>query len=110
MPDQPESAVDAVFSALADPTRRRLLAQLSAEGPLTATELAADYPVTRQAVVKHLGALTAAGLLDTHREGREVRYGVVPGQLGGASAWLAQVGKRWDDRLLALQRQLGGPA
>ncbi len=59
--------VDAVFSALADPTRRRLLDQLSAEGPLTATELAASYPVTRQAVVKHLGALTAAGLLDAHR-------------------------------------------
>ena len=110
MPDQPESAVDAVFSALADPTRRRLLAQLSAEGPLTATELAADYPVTRQAVVKHLGALTAAGLLDTHREGREVRYGVVPGQLGGATAWLAEVGRRWDGRLTALQRQLGREA
>jgi DNA-binding transcriptional ArsR family regulator len=106
-PDVPEPDVDAVFSALADPTRRRLLDQLSAEGPLTATELAASYPVTRQAVVKHLGALTAAGLLDAHRHGREVRYGVVPGQLGGASAWLADVGRRWDDRLSALQRQLG---
>ena len=109
MPDPRDPDVDAVFSALADPTRRRLLAQLSAEGPLTATELAASYPVSRQAVAKHLGALTAAGLLATRRHGREVRYGVVPDHLGGASAWLTQVGMRWDDRLAALQRHLAGP-
>jgi DNA-binding transcriptional ArsR family regulator len=106
---QPEPQVDAVFAALADPTRRRLLDQLSAEGPLTATELAASYPVTRQAVVKHLGALSAAGLLDAERHGREVRYGVVTSRLGGASAWLADVGARWDDRLAALERQLRAP-
>src|SRR5262249_32435904 len=80
--------VDAVFAALADPTRRRLLDQLSSDGPLTATELAGSYPVSRQAVVKHLSALAAAGLLDAERHGREVRYGVVPGRLGGASSWL----------------------
>ncbi len=109
-PDRrPEPQVDAVFAALADPTRRRLLDQLSAEGPLTATELAASYPVTRQAVVKHLGALAAAGLLDAERHGREVRYGVVTSRLGGASAWLADVGARWDDRLAALERQLRAP-
>jgi DNA-binding transcriptional ArsR family regulator len=103
---RPEPQVDAVFAALADPTRRRLLDQLSAEGPLTATELAASYPVSRQAVVKHLGALTAAGLLDAERHGREVRFGVISSRLGGASAWLAEVGARWDDRLAALERQL----
>ena len=107
--DGPEPGVDAVFAALGDPTRRRLLDQLSVEGPLTATELAAHYPVSRQAVVKHLGALTAAGLLDAERHGREVRYGVVRGPLGGASSWLAEVGSRWDQRLEALQRQLGDP-
>jgi len=101
--------VDAVFAALADPTRRRLLDQLSDQGPMTATELATSYSVSRQAVVKHLGALTAAGLLDTERHGREVRYGVVAGRLGGASSWLAEVGERWDRRLDALQRQLGRP-
>ncbi|HEY3810873.1 MAG TPA: metalloregulator ArsR/SmtB family transcription factor [Acidimicrobiales bacterium] len=106
---RPEPHVDAVFAALADPTRRRLLDQLSAEGPLTATELAASYPVSRQAVVKHLGALAAAGLLDAERHGREVRYGVVTSRLGGASAWLADVGARWDDRLVALERQLRPP-
>ena len=105
----PDADVDAVFFALADPTRRRLLDQLSAEGPLTATELAASYPVTRQAVVKHLGALAAAGLLGTERHGREVRYGVLPGRLSEASAWLAEVGERWDHRLDALRHQLSQP-
>jgi DNA-binding transcriptional ArsR family regulator len=95
-----------VFAALSDPTRRRLLDQLSVEGPLTATQMAASYPVSRQALVKHLGTLAAAGLLDAKRSGREVRYGVIPGRLGGASAWLADVGSRWDRRLEALRRQL----
>ena len=99
--------VDAVFAALADPTRRRLLDQLSSDGPLTATELATSYPVSRQAVVKHLTALAAAGLLDAERHGREVRYGVVPGRLGRASSWMSEVGARWDRRLDALERQLG---
>jgi DNA-binding transcriptional ArsR family regulator len=99
--------VDTVFAALSDPTRRRLLDQLSHQGPMTATQLASSYPVSRQAVVKHLGTLAAAGLLDVTRSGREVRYGVIPGRLGGASAWLADVGNRWDRRLDALRRQLG---
>ncbi len=101
--------VDTVFAALSDPTRRRLLDQLSNEGPLTATQLSSSYPVSRQAVVKHLGTLAAAGLLDVTRSGREVRYGVIPGRLGGASAWLADVGDRWDRRLDALRRQLSDP-
>jgi DNA-binding transcriptional ArsR family regulator len=109
-PDRPAQPrdVDAVFAALADPTRRRLVDQLAAEGPLTATELAQYYPVSRQAVVKHLGALSAAGLLHSHREGREVRYGLVPGPLAGASAWMADVGQRWDHRLDALEQKLRG--
>lgn len=97
-----------VFAALGDPTRRRLLDQLSAEGPLTATELAGDYPVSRQAVVKHLTALSAAGLLHSERRGREVLYGVVPERLNEATGWLADVGHRWDRRLQALSEQLGG--
>lgn len=105
----PQPGVDAVFAALADPTRRQILDQLSSQGPLTATELATNYPVSRQAVAKHLGALAAAGLLDAERHGREVRYGVVPGRLGGASAWLAEVGSQWDRRLEALRRQLARP-
>lgn len=99
--------VDALFTALGDPTRRRLLDQLSESGPLSATALAADHSVSRQAVVKHLGTLTAAGLLQTERRGREVLYGVVPERLDEAVAWMEEVGRHWDARLEALRKQLG---
>jgi DNA-binding transcriptional ArsR family regulator len=97
---------DAVFAALADPTRRRLLDQISRQGPLTATELAGGYPMSRQAVMKHLSALAGAGLLAGERQGRDVRYRVVAGGLGDAATWLTDVGERWDRRLSALQRHL----
>lgn len=100
--------VDAIFTALADPTRRRLLDQISEQGPLTATELASGYPMSRQAVVKHLSALASAGLLAGERQGRDVRYRVVAGGLDDAAAWLHDVGQRWDRRLGALQRHLRG--
>jgi DNA-binding transcriptional ArsR family regulator len=98
-----------VFAALADPTRRHLLDRLSAEGPMSATELARDYPVSRQAVVKHLSTLTGAGLLRPERHGREVLYGVEPRRLSEVSAWLGEVGAQWDRRLDALTRQLQEP-
>jgi DNA-binding transcriptional ArsR family regulator len=102
--------VDAVFGALADPLRRRILEQLASQGPLTATELAPNYDVTRQAVVKHLAALAGARLLTSERSGREVRYQLRTDQLDGAEAWLAEVGGRWDRRLNALRRRVaGGP-
>jgi DNA-binding transcriptional ArsR family regulator len=97
---------DAVFAALADPTRRRLLDQLSSDGPLSATELAPRYPMSRQAVVKHLGALSGAGLIVPQRQGREVRYRVTAGAMAEASAWMAEIGARWDRRLDALGTQL----
>ena len=98
--------VEAVFAALADPTRRRLLDQLSEQGPMTATELSGGYPMSRQAVVKHLNALAGAGLLTGVRQGRDVRYRVVAACGGDAAAWLTEVGQRWDRRLAALQRHL----
>lgn len=98
--------VDAVFAALADPTRRQLLDQISRQGPLTATEMAGGYPISRQAVVKHLGALAGAGLLTGERQGRDVRYRVVSNGFGDAATWLNEVGQRWDRRLAALQRHL----
>jgi DNA-binding transcriptional ArsR family regulator len=101
---------DDVFAALADPTRRQLLDQLSRQGPQTATELARGYAMSRQAVVKHLSTLAGAGLLAGERQGRDVRYRVVAGGLGDAAAWLAEVGDRWDRRLDALQRHLGPEA
>lgn len=101
------AATDAVFEALSDPTRRGLMAALGEHGPSTATELAADLPVTRQAVSKHLGALALAGLVDSERSGREVRYRLTPAPLSDAVTWMADVGAQWDTRLAALQRRLG---
>jgi ArsR family transcriptional regulator, cadmium/lead-responsive transcriptional repressor len=98
--DDPASAV---FGALADPTRRRLLATIADRPPATATELASELPISRQAVIKHLSALADAGLLDRQRSGREVRYRVTPAPLSGAVSWMAQVGGQWDDRLAALK-------
>ena len=106
VPDPAAGDGEDLFAALADPTRRRLLDRLSSEGPLTATALARDAPVSRQAVAKHLGTLSAAGLVRPERRGREVLYGVSTGRLADASRWLAEIGAKWDDRLAALGRQL----
>jgi DNA-binding transcriptional ArsR family regulator len=106
-PGPPGPDADALFAALGDPTRRRLLDRLASDGPMTATQLAPAYPMSRQALVKHLASLSEAGLLEPLRVGREVRYEVVPGRLDDATAWLASVGRRWDRRLDALRCQLG---
>jgi DNA-binding transcriptional ArsR family regulator len=100
-----QDRVDAVFSALADPTRRALLGRLSASAGASATELSAPMPVSRQAVVKHLQALSDAGLVAPQRHGREVRYSLTPAPLGDAMGWMADVGAEWDRRLARLRRQ-----
>jgi DNA-binding transcriptional ArsR family regulator len=97
----------AVFGALADPTRRALLSAIADQPSATATELASELPISRQAVLKHLGALTDAGLLDRQRSGREVHYRVTPAPLSQAVSWMAEVGGQWDERLAALKRELG---
>ena len=93
-----------VFTALADGTRRDVLQAIAARGTATATELAADLPVTRQAVAKHLAVLAGAGLVAGRREGRETRYRPTPAPLGDAIGWMTTVGAEWDERLAALQR------
>src|SRR3954470_14395775 len=67
-----------VFAALADPTRRRVVSELAARETVTATELARNLRVTRQAVAKHLAALADARLASARREGRETRYRLTP--------------------------------
>ena len=94
---------DAVFAALADPTRRQVIRALSQRGPLTATGLAAGLTVTRQAVAKHLEALAAAGLVTATRSGREKMYQISPRPLTDAVSWMADLGARWDTRLAALR-------
>jgi len=95
-------SVDAVFSALADPTRRRLVTTLAREPALSASRLAEELPISRQAVAKHLAALDRAGLVEARREGRETRYRVTPEPLGEAMAWMVAVGARWDASLARL--------
>jgi DNA-binding transcriptional ArsR family regulator len=94
---------DAVFVALADPTRRQLLERL-AMGPRSATRLSARIPLTRQAVVKHLGALMDAGMVEKERHGREVLYRLEGAPLGEATAWLTTLAAQWEHRLLRLKR------
>ena len=106
MSDRPD--VEAVFAALADPTRRTVLDRLAEDGPMSASRLATGFPVSRQAVVKHLAALSDAGLVTSHRAGREVRYQVAPDAIDDAVAWLKIVGARWDERLSALRHHLSG--
>lgn len=93
------SVDDALWSAVGDPTRRRLLDALLADGVGTATTLSAALPVTRQAVAKHLAVLDRAGLVRGVTEGRERRYRVDDAQLARAAAQLDAVGRTWDARL-----------
>lgn len=97
-------AVDSVLVALADPTRRQLLDLLAAQGEATATTLAERVPVSRQAVVKHLGVLDAAGLVSGSRVGREVRYAVRPAALDATARWMASLAADWDRRLANIRR------
>jgi DNA-binding transcriptional ArsR family regulator len=100
MPEAP----DAVFAALADPTRRRVLRLVAERGPTSATLLERELPVTRQAILKHLVVLSRAGLVTGHRSGQEVRYALVPQPLDEVSKWIAEVGARWDARLARLRQ------
>jgi len=97
---------DAVFQALADPTRRRLLVTLSASGPATLSELSAELPVSRQAISKHLVLLQDAGLVVGRGEVRGRRYELTPAPLADAMGWIADVGGGWDDRLARLKHQV----
>jgi DNA-binding transcriptional ArsR family regulator len=96
--------VDAVLAALADPTRRQLLDRLSARGQATASILAGGLPISRQAVVKHLAVLDAAGLVESRKVGREVRYSVRPEALETTARWMASLAAEWDQRLAKIKR------
>jgi DNA-binding transcriptional ArsR family regulator len=96
---------DAVFAALADPTRRRILRSVAERGPLTATALAAELPITRQAIARHLSLLRDAGLVRADRDGRETRFTASPEPLRDLAAWADVTGRRWDDRLSRLRQQ-----
>jgi DNA-binding transcriptional ArsR family regulator len=102
---QPPIEVGAVLAALADPTRRDLLAALAEAGRASATQLADRLPVSRQAVVKHLGLLSGAGLVSGGRTGREVLYELRPDRLQASARWLDELAGAWDRRLGDLKRR-----
>ncbi|GAA1720720.1 metalloregulator ArsR/SmtB family transcription factor [Isoptericola hypogeus] len=95
---------DDLWSAIGDPTRRRILDLLLAEGESTATSLSERLPVTRQAVAKHLGVLDRVGLVRTEPAGRERRCWVDDVQLARAVAQLSSVTTSWDARLQRIKR------
>jgi DNA-binding transcriptional ArsR family regulator len=95
-----------VFAALADPTRREVVRLLAARPGLTASALAGELPVSRQAIAKHLAQLRDAGLAEAEVSGRETRYHLTPEPLSGAMAWMVEAGARWDTRLDRLKRRL----
>jgi DNA-binding transcriptional ArsR family regulator len=88
-----------VFAALGDPTRLRLVARLSADGPLSITRLSEDVDVTRQAVSKHLAALAGAGLARPRREGREQIWELETRRLAMARQTLDQISGQWDSAI-----------
>jgi DNA-binding transcriptional ArsR family regulator len=96
-------AVDDVLAALADPMRRRVLDRLAAHGEATATVLAAELPVSRQAVVQHLAVLEQVDLVASHRAGRERLCSVQPEQLIATAHWMTQIAAQWDTRLATIR-------
>ena len=95
---------EVLLEAVADTSRRRVLDLLLAHGEITPTALAAELPISRQAVTKHLAVLDRAGLVESTRLGREVRYSVRPEHLDIAVRAMAKVAARWDARLETIKR------
>jgi DNA-binding transcriptional ArsR family regulator len=107
MPPDVEAIAEHVFAALADPSRRAILAALAAEGPMTATDLADRLPITRQGIAKHLGLLAEAGLVTAEPgERRRVRYRLRSAPMQVAQQFLAAMARDWDRQLDALKDHL----
>jgi DNA-binding transcriptional ArsR family regulator len=95
---------DELWAAVGDPSRRRVLDLLVAQGAASSSALAQELPLTRQAVAKHLTVLDRVGLIEGRRQGREVRYVVQPDRLAEASRALMAAAHQWDRRLAAIKR------
>jgi DNA-binding transcriptional ArsR family regulator len=102
-----EAVAEAVFSALADPSRRSILAELAARGPATATDLADRLPISRQAIAKHLALLSAAGLVHGQAgERRRIRFRLQSAPMAVAQSFLAALARDWDGHMDALRDHL----
>ena len=105
MPGLSEPELGVLFAPHHAPTRRQVVRSLAGAEPVTASRLAGELPMTRQAIAKHLGALERAGLVEPHREGRETRYRLTPEPLDDAIRWMEEVGVRWDRSLERLSER-----
>ena len=103
-PGLASAAADQVFAALADPTRRQLLELLGEQAAASATALAGQLPVSRQAVVKHLAVLQQSDLVTRRRDGREVVFTVHPERLVATASWMTSVAASWQQRLQLLKQ------
>jgi DNA-binding transcriptional ArsR family regulator len=92
-----------VFAALADPTRRSLLLNLAENRPKTASELAREYPISRQGLIKHLNILDEAGFVSVFEEGRKKRYALSLQPLTELEQFIQELNAKWDQRLLRLK-------
>src|SRR5215467_15293082 len=107
MPPEIEALAEQVFVALADPTRRGILAALASGGPATATDLAGELPISRQAIAKHLALLAEAGLVTAEAgERRRVRYRLRSAPMQVAQQFLAALARDWDGALEVLKDHL----
>jgi DNA-binding transcriptional ArsR family regulator len=97
-----------VFAALADDTRWAILARLG-EGPASASALAREFPISRQAIVKHLEVLKASALVETEQRGRELVHRAVGGRLNDVARELEQIAETWEQRLAHLKRLAEAP-
>jgi ArsR family transcriptional regulator, cadmium/lead-responsive transcriptional repressor len=95
---------DKLWSAIGDPSRRRVLDLLVRRGEASASWLAGQVPFSRQAVSKHLAVLEEAGLVSPRKQGREVLYRVEAARLDQATHAMAQLASQWDRRLDAIKR------
>jgi DNA-binding transcriptional ArsR family regulator len=100
------SRLDSVFGALADPTRRAIVARL-ARGEITVGELARPFPMSLPAIGKHLVVLERARLVERRRDGRVRRVRLVPMAMGDAAAWLEPYRRLWEHHLDRLAEHLG---
>ena len=92
-----------IFAALADSTRRQLLSNLAQHNPKTITQLASEFPITRQGITKHLDLLASAGLVQFYTEGREKHYSLAPEPLSTVTTWIEAIGQQWEARLANLR-------
>ena len=110
MAARPDVKTVTIFTALADPTRRKLLYDLATDSPKTATQLAETYPISRPGIIKHLNILEEAGLVRRYQQGRDKRYVLNPEPLSELEVWLHEINAAWEGKLSRLKGLLENEA